>query len=176
MKKIAIIGCAGSGKTTLALKLSKLLNLPVYHLDQYYWKPNWERPVFEDFQLAHNQLCDQDEWIIEGIYTRTLEYRFFTADCIIFLNVPRRICFWRVFKRAIKYWGIVRPSAAMGCPEKLDFGFLKWIWNFPKNSRPIILKLIEEYKELKKICIIRSDTDQERILEKLKIKSNISKD
>ena len=41
-KKIAIIGCAGSGKTTLAFLLQKL-NLPIYHLDQYYWKPNWER-------------------------------------------------------------------------------------------------------------------------------------
>jgi len=65
-RKIAIIGCAGSGKTTLGFQLQKKLNLPVYHLDQYYWQPNWERVEFEVFSNAHAGLCEQDEWIIEG--------------------------------------------------------------------------------------------------------------
>lgn len=65
-KKIAIIGCAGSGKTTLAFKLKKKLNLPLYHLDQYYWKPGWGRCDFEIFRKTYDLLCEQDAWIIEG--------------------------------------------------------------------------------------------------------------
>lgn len=168
MKKIAIIGCAGSGKTTLAIKLSKLLNLPIYHLDQYYWKPNWQRPIFEEFEAAHKQLCDQKEWIIEGIYSRTLEYRFKTTDCVIFLDIPRRLCLWRILKRTIRYFGKVRPYSAAACPERLDLEFLSWVWNFQNNTRPNILKLIKQYKEQKKIYIIQSYQDQLTIIENFK--------
>lgn len=173
MKKIAIIGCGGSGKTTLALKLSKQLNLPLYHLDQYYWKPNWQIPIFEEFALIHHRLCQQEKWIIEGIYSRTLEYRFLAADCIIFLDIPQRICLWRVIKRAIKYFGIVRPSAAVGCSEKLDLEFLKWIWSFPKKSRRYILNLIEEYQDDKQIHVINSTKNEQKVINQ--ILSNFNK-
>ena len=64
-KKIAIIGNAGSGKTTLAFQLHQKLNLPLYHLDKYYWLPNWERNCYETFTKKHDELCEQDAWIIE---------------------------------------------------------------------------------------------------------------
>ena len=42
--KIAIIGNAGSGKSTLGLQLHKKLGLSLYHFDQYFWKPGWVEP------------------------------------------------------------------------------------------------------------------------------------
>ena len=56
IKKIAIIGNAGSGKSTLAYKLQQKLNLPIYHLDQYYWKPNWGRTDPDEYKIVHNNL------------------------------------------------------------------------------------------------------------------------
>ncbi|MGL4882562.1 MAG: hypothetical protein ACRC8K_16095 [Waterburya sp.] len=41
-KRIAIIGCCGAGKSTLAKSLGEKLNLPVIHLDTYYWQPGWQ--------------------------------------------------------------------------------------------------------------------------------------
>lgn len=46
--KIAIIGNAGSGKSTLSAKLRALLAIPLYHLDQYFWKPGWQEPDRHD--------------------------------------------------------------------------------------------------------------------------------
>ena len=43
MQRIIIIGCGGAGKSTLARKLGEVLDLPVVHLDQLFWKPNWHR-------------------------------------------------------------------------------------------------------------------------------------
>lgn len=40
-KKITILGCPESGKSTLAIILSKRFNIPVFHLDLYFWKPGW---------------------------------------------------------------------------------------------------------------------------------------
>ncbi len=88
-KRIAIVDCAGSGKITLALKLKKELNLPLYHLDEYYWLPGWQRVDFDLFSEAHDKLCDTDTWIIEGSYVRTFFYRALKADLIIYLDVPR---------------------------------------------------------------------------------------
>ena len=49
-KRILIIGCAGSGKSTLAKKLSKKLQLPIIHLDKYFWGENWDRPTDEEWE------------------------------------------------------------------------------------------------------------------------------
>lgn len=97
-RKIAIIGCAGSGKTTLAFQLHKKLNLPLYHLDQYYWLPNWKRVGLEKFNEVHNELCKKDTWIMEGSYSKNFPERFVHADVIIFLDMPRYLCIWYILR------------------------------------------------------------------------------
>jgi adenylate kinase family enzyme len=66
-RRIAIIGNAGSGKSTLAQQLHAQYKLPLYHLDQYFWKPGWVRPDMDEYKKIHDALCDQEEWIIDGI-------------------------------------------------------------------------------------------------------------
>src|SRR5437868_3208169 len=100
-KRIAIVGNAGSGKTTLALKLKSILKLPIIHLDQYYWKPHWQKRAFEEFYPIHNDLCEQDAWIMEGNYVRALNPRFLRADVVIFIDMSRYHCVWRICKRMV---------------------------------------------------------------------------
>src|SRR3990167_5017001 len=101
IKRIAIIGNAGSGKSVLAQKLHQILHLPVYHLDKYFWKSNWTHPDPDEYKIIHDKLCNQEEWIMDGMNLRLLEYRIQRADIIIFLDIPRYLCFWRIFKRTI---------------------------------------------------------------------------
>jgi len=42
MKRVMVIGCCGAGKSTFSRKLAEITKLETIHLDQYYWKPNWE--------------------------------------------------------------------------------------------------------------------------------------
>ena len=162
-KKIAIIGCAGSGKTTLALRLHKQLNLPLYHLDQYYWLPGWERTDFDMFIQMHDELCDRNEWIIEGSYIRVLTPRLMQADVIIFLDMPRYVCMWRVLKRSFLNWGKVIPGNPEGCRQQIFtrkfLDFLQWTWNFNQRFRPVICKLLEEFKDEKPVYVVRSAQD-----------------
>ena len=154
-----IVGCAGSGKTTLAFKLQEKMKLPLIHLDQYYWKPNWQRSNLDDFTQAHDKLCLQDRWIMEGSYMKLLGRRASQADVIIFLDVPRYICLWRVIKRSVCNFGKVIPGNPQDCPQQLfsfEFlQFLKWIWNFNRRYKTMILDLLEECKDSKKIYILR---------------------
>lgn len=159
-KKIAIIGNAGSGKSTLAFELQKKLDLPLYHLDQYAWKPDWQKVDWEVFKKAHNALCQQDEWIIEGIYLKLLHERVTYADVIIFLDVPRSVCIWRVLKRAVTNYGQDIPGNPEKCKQRLFsfkfLEFLKWIWNFNNRHRQVVLDVLREFKDKKQIYILRS--------------------
>lgn len=159
IKRIAIIGNAGSGKSTLALKLHSITKLPVYHLDQYFFMPNWEKPIPEEYKIVHDSLCDKEEWIIEGVNLKLLDYRAARADIIIFLDVPRYICLWRTFKRTIVYYGKERPESADGCKEQFNKAYLKlikYIWNFEKEYHPIINEILTKYSREKPIYILKS--------------------
>lgn len=75
MKKVIIIGCPGSGKSTFARTLREKTGLPLYYLDQMYW--NSDR-THVDQDLFHEKLqaaLQQEEWIIDGNFASTMEWR-----------------------------------------------------------------------------------------------------
>lgn len=167
-KRIAIIGCAGSGKTTLAFQLQKQLNLPLYHLDQYYWKPGWQRSELEEFSKIHTQLCKQNAWIMEGSYYKTFHERAVHADVIIFLDAPRYKCIWFVLKRSVLNLGKIIPGSPKACKQELlNFKyveFLHWIWTFNKRYKEGILQELEAHKKTKQIYIVQSFKEIEKFL------------
>ena len=75
MKKIIIIGCSGSGKSTFARKLSAKINIPLYYLDMIWYKPDKTTLTKKEFDEQLGALLDKDMWIIDGNYQRTLEMR-----------------------------------------------------------------------------------------------------
>jgi adenylate kinase family enzyme len=165
--KIAIIGTPGSGKSTLASKLHTILGIPVFHLDQYFWQPGWQRPDRNEFTQIHDQLCDQNEWIIEGMATRLFEYRLKQADVIIFLDVPLYICLYRIFKRALLNFGKVVYSSAPGCPERMpDREFLQYVWHFNKKQKPDVEDLLSYYRDEKKIFIVKNKSDLNELIKR----------
>ena len=134
-KRIMILGSAGSGKSTLSIKLGEITGIPVVHLDRLFWNPGWvEAPKGEmDKKVIH--AASGESWIIDGGYLRTLNFRMERADSIVFIDLNRYLCIYRVLKRWIKNYGKTRADIGEGCPEKIDLPFLKWIWNYPKRSR-----------------------------------------
>ena len=127
MERILIIGCSGSGKSTLARAMKDKLGLPVVHLDQLWWK--------EEFDSRLAMALNMDQWIIDGNYSRTMEARLQKCDTIIYLDFNRWECLLGMCQRVFGSYGKVRPDMAKGCPERFDWDFVKWIWNFNKNNR-----------------------------------------
>ena len=143
MQKIILIGSGGSGKSTLAREMGEKLGYPVDHLDTLLWRPNWKAVPREEQRQIQQTLTTRDTWIIDGNYGGTLDIRIEAADTIIFLDLPRTLCLYRALKRTWRYRKTGRPDMAAGCPEKLSFDFLKWIWRFPVDKRPGILSTLE---------------------------------
>ncbi len=154
MNKIAIIGSGGSGKSTLARELGALLNIPVYHLDSLYWQPGWVKTERSDWLQLQRNLCSQDQWIIDGNYQSSLDVRLTASDTVIFLDVNRVVCIYRAMKRMLD--NAPRPDRADGCNERFDFNFIKFLWCFPKDSKPVILKKLSDLPDSKKVIVAKS--------------------
>ena len=101
MKRIMIIGCPGSGKSTLSKQLAMKLKLPLVHLDQIYWKSNWQPISDELFDELLLHEVQKDEWIIDGNYSRTISMRLEACDTIIYLEYHTMTCLFGVIKRVI---------------------------------------------------------------------------
>ncbi|WP_088815220.1 MULTISPECIES: topology modulation protein [Listeria] len=169
MYRINIIGPSGAGKSTLARELGYALEIPVIHLDTLFFKPNWEPIPKDEFLKQVEELTSLAEnWIIEGNYTDTWKTRFPPSNCIIFLDYPRRIYFFRVLKRLIQNYGKTRPDAAIGCPERLDGEFLKFVWDFPKRRNELLKRLKQETTPVK---IFKSPKEISAFLKKSKRKT-----
>ena len=135
--------------------MGERLGLPIIHLDAYYWRSRWQETDAERWQQLQQKLVQGERWIIDGNYGNTMDVRLTAADTIIWLDFNRYLCLWRVFKRYLQYAGKIRPDMATGCPERLNWEFLQYVWNFPKLHRMIIInKLVEQAN--KQIIILQN--------------------
>jgi adenylate kinase family enzyme len=162
MRRVLVIGSGGAGKSTFARRLGARLDLPVIHLDANYWKPGWVETPKDEWRRKVERLVEGNAWVIDGNYSGTLDVRLAACDSVVFLDLPRAVCVWRVVKRALKYRGGSRPDMAEGCREKLNLEFLLWIWNYPKRTRPKIIELLERHSVDKRIVRLHSDAEVER--------------
>jgi adenylate kinase family enzyme len=165
--KITIIGSGGSGKSTLAKQLGEKLMIDVYHLDSLFWKPNWVGVPKEEQRIVQDDLVKKKKWIIDGNYGGTMGIRLNAADTIIFLDIPRTICVFRVFKRVIKYRNKRRPDMGVGCEERFSFEFFKWVWEYPKTKKPGILISLEDLTKEKVVIILKSPKEVKQFLESI---------
>jgi adenylate kinase family enzyme len=159
--RIIIIGNNGSGKSFLSKELSVITGLPLVHLDVEFWRPNWEKPLKEEWINIQMELISKEKWIIEGNHTDTMELRFKAADIVMFLDINRFVCLASVFKR----YGKKRSDMPQYLEERLDkefFRFCKLLWNFSKTRKRTIMGLhkkhpdkpfftIESRKKMKKL-------------------------
>lgn len=168
MRKVAVIGCGGAGKSTFSRILSEVLNISVYHLDKLNWKPGWVPTPKDEWNNLMNSLVSKEEWIIDGNYGRTLDIRLKNADTIVFLNMPMYLCIYRIVKRRFMYNGKSRPDMNEGCPEKLDISFIKWVWGYNKNQKPIILEKLNKLSKEKNVIILNSSSEVDKFIYDLK--------
>ncbi|MEC5423764.1 DNA topology modulation protein [Virgibacillus sp. C22-A2] len=138
MKKIAIIGSGGAGKSTLAQRLGSILDIPVYHLDAIHWKPGWKAISRAELIEETEKILQHDAWIIDGNYGGTMDIRLQQADTVLFLHYPTIYCLYGITKRRIQYRNQTRPDMGEGCPEKLDWEFINWVRQFNKTKVPAI--------------------------------------
>lgn len=130
-QRILVLGSPGSGKSTVADKLHELTKIPVTRLDQLFWEDNDTTVTISELEKRIEPILLENSWILDGNYDSILQQRLSRADLVIYLNVPRLVCIYRVVKRYFKYRGRENPG---GNPDLISWDFLKYIWKFPENQ------------------------------------------
>ena len=162
MKKIIVIGCPGSGKTTFALKLNKLTGIPLYHLDAIWHKPDKTHIPRESFDEAMLEIFATDEWIIDGNYSRTIEMRLKQCDTVFLFDLPTEMC----IQGATDRLGKDRYDLPW-IEKELSPTFKLEIESFRTSKLPEIHKLLEKYKNEKQVVVFRTRKEADAFLEKL---------
>jgi len=162
-----VLGSSGAGKTYFARQLGSLLAVEVIHLDTHFWQPNWVPSSWADWEAKLEQLLAGDSWVMDGNYPKSLVRRLSRSTAVILLDLPRSVCFSRIGKRLVQNWGKSRVELAPGCTEKMDWDFFKWIWNYPRAVRPVILEYLDNLPPEKQIIVLKSVSDISRYLRRI---------
>jgi adenylate kinase family enzyme len=114
MKRVAVFGNAGGGKSTLARRLSEVTNLPLYAVDAIQFRAGGGAVPHDEYLGAHAELMHRDTWIIDGFGCVASAWeRFSAADTLVYVDLPLFIHYLWVTKRLIKGL-VVNPE---GWPE-----------------------------------------------------------
>lgn len=130
MRRIVIVGSAGSGKTALALRLGRDAELPVISLDNI-WKPQWTNDDLPVFRALVTKAHAGDAWISDGNFAAaSFDIRLPRAELVVWLERSRLVCTWRAISRVFRSDEV---HSLRHLPKVLAF-----IWNFERVNRSLI--------------------------------------
>lgn len=144
--RIAIIGCgggSGSGKSTVARELARILDTPLTHLDTLYYDEHWTPLPTDEFTAQQEELVTRDRWIIEGNYAATPPIRLAAADAAIFLDLPAAACLRGILQRRWHYQG--GQHRADGAYDRITWNFIRYILGYRRTMRPRIRRLLHDH-------------------------------
>ncbi|MGK7874277.1 MAG: adenylate kinase [Xenococcaceae cyanobacterium] len=166
MKKVAVFGNAGGGKSTLSKRLAEITNLPLHVLDKIEYEAGGKEVKYQDYRRVHNHILESDEWIIDGFgCIETLWERLRVADTLIYVDLPLPIHFIWVTKRLIK--GLFRNPE--GWPEnspilKSSLNSYRVLVACHKHLTPKYREYVSKTSEIKDVYHLKSADSISRFL------------
>lgn len=172
VRRIALLGPAGAGKSWLARQLAEILEVPVIHLDRLYWKPGWVATPDPEWQAIQLRELERDSWIADGIQEGRIDARLWldAADTIVFMDVSPLTSVWRVTKRRLgSADGPEMPADCKPAPFYQAFPrFLNFLWAYRRIVRPEVLADLAGRKRDQNVAILRNEEDVQRFLASVK--------
>jgi len=160
VRRVLVIGCPGSGKSTIAADLARILRLSVIHLDALYHDPEnrytdnktaWRRQVVDD-------LTQRDSWIMDGHYPATLDARLRAADTVVYLDFATCTCLMRAIRRRFRTTS-GRHDIPPGWRERLSPSLIFTILLFQRTEAPRVRRLLHSAAADSTVVILRNSRE-----------------
>ena len=161
-KKVIVIGCPGSGKTTFAEKLHARTGLPLFHLDAIWHMPDRTHISRDEFDERLGEILQLDAWIIDGNYSRTLARRMQVCDTVFFFDLPTEDCIKGALERINK-----KRCDIPFIDTELDPRLCAEIEAFPEKNRPDICQMLLQYERDRQIVTFRTRSEADAFLVQL---------
>jgi adenylate kinase family enzyme len=141
VEKVAVVGCAGSGKSCLARQLAWILRAPVTHLDAVFYDDDWNELPPEKFAAAQHDLVTRPRWVIDGNYNSTLEIRLRACDAVILMDVPTLTALRGILTRQIRHGAGHKGN---GVHNRIHWGVIRYVATYRRKMRPQVLAKIDK--------------------------------
>ena len=153
-RRVAIIGNAGGGKSTLARRLALKFDLPNHEIDALLWRPGWVLQSEEIFEAAHQKILAGDHWIIDGLgRLESVPARLRRATDIVLIDMPLWMHFSLAAKRQLEWVSGRLEHRPAGLAEMPDMDALfETIWTVDREWMPQIRAMIAAEERLGKIA------------------------
>jgi adenylate kinase family enzyme len=156
VRRVLVVGSGGAGKSTLAATMAERLAVPLVRLDALYWHAGWVPTPHDEWTALVREVSSADAWVMDGNYGGTLDLRLARCDSVVFLDLPRLVCVWGILARWVRYRGRSRPEMPAGCPERMTWEFITWVWTYPARRRGDILAKLNAVRNNKQITVLTS--------------------
>ena len=170
MKRVAIFGNAGGGKSTLARRLAALTRLPLYPIDMMQFSEGGNAVPHADYVKAHADVLRQDAWIVDGYGGTALAWeRLAAADTLIHIDLPLVTHHWFVTKRLIKGLFAAPEGWPAGSPLwSSSMASYKALWPCHRHLTPKYRQLVAEAAAVKRVHHLTSTAAIAAFLEAVK--------
>lgn len=160
IKKIAVIGNGGAGKTTLSRSLAKRYHLKLTHVDSIQYLSGMKIRDRDETSQILNTLAEEENWLIDGFGRMdVMRKRFALADKIVFIDFPLWRHYWWCTKRQIMSIWSPRGELPDGCNEaslSYTLTLFKILWRVHAEIRPQLIDIFSSPEIKSKVFIVKT--------------------
>ena len=170
MKRVAIFGNAGGGKSTLARELAAITGLPLYVIDEIKFRPGGSEVPHEEYLQLHSAVVSRDAWIIDGFESQRLAWeRFEAADTLVHVDLPLAAHVLWVTKRLVKGLFADPPGWPKGSPViSSSIQSYRVLWPCHTRLTPRYRAYMSQVAQHKRVFHLRSRQQLKGFLQAIK--------